>query len=211
MWPEPSTKVRGGNERVREPDLRHNGEVSPRILVGLVALAGCGAELTEPGVNPSVVPDASLARDAAVDGAVPIDARPCMGGIAAKQEPGGACFVLFLGPKTRADAELDCVALGGHLATVKTAASNAIVASLVIAIPTAFLGGNDLVAETAYVWPDGTAVSYTNWRAGEPNNGNGGFEEDCMVIQGLLGGVWDDRPCAPPPAGTGSYAYVCSY
>ncbi len=220
MWAEPSIKARTGNQGVPRSDLRHNRAVSRGFVVGLIGLVGlgglagllgCGAELNEPGVNPNVLPDATV-RDAATDAPPVIDARPCMGGMAAKQEPGGACFVLFPGPKVRAEAELDCVALGGHLATVKTAASNAIVASLVIATPSAFLGGNDLTTENAFVWPDGTAVAYTNWRTGEPNNSNGnGFEEDCMVIQGLLGGVWDDRPCAPPPVGTGSYAYVCSY
>ncbi len=180
------------------------------FLVGLVVAAGCGAELNEPDAKDNLLVDARPAIDAAV--APPVDARPCMGGSAAMQEPGGQCFVLIPGPKTRADAELDCVALGGHLATVKTAASNAIVASLVSATPSAFLGGTDVVTEGAYVWPDGTPATYTNWRVGEPNNGNmGGYEEDCIVIQGLLAGVWDDRPCAPPPIGSGSYAFVCSY
>lgn len=195
------------------PDLRHHGEVRVRFLVGLAiaATGGCGAELDDEGGPRSQLVDASTqATDAAVS--PPIDARPCTGGMAAMQEPGGQCFVLFAGPKTRANAELDCVALGGHLAAVKTAASNAIVATLTAATPAAFLGGTDVVTENAYVWPDGTAATYTNWRMGEPNNGNGGgYEEDCMVIQGMLAGVWDDRPCAPPPIGSGSYAYVCSY
>lgn len=181
------------------------------FLVGLLVAAGCGAELDEDGRPLNQTTDASTQQiDAAV--APPIDARPCTGGSAAMQEPGGQCFVLFPGPKTRANAELDCVALGGHLASVKTAASNTIVAALVSATPSAFLGGNDLATEGAFVWPDGTPATYTNWRTGEPNNGNnGGYEEDCIVIQGLLAGVWDDRPCAPPPLNTGSYAYVCSY
>jgi hypothetical protein len=33
--------------------------------------------------------------------------------------------------------------------------------------------------------------------------------EDCIVILGLLRGVWDDRPCAPPPIDTGAYSFVC--
>ncbi len=181
-----------------------------RILVGLVVAAGCGAKLADERSN--LVPDASLPSDAPVvtDGPA-VDARPCMGGAAAMQEPGGACFVLFPAPKIRSDAEADCVALGGHLAAIKTAQSNAIVAALAVSSSAAFIGGTDLTTEGTFVWPDGTGVIYTNWRAGEPNNGNGAYEEDCIVIQGLLGGVWDDRPCASPPLGSGSYAYVCSY
>ncbi len=184
-------------------------ETNARFVVAIVVAAGCGAELNE-GDKQAALPDAHTSIDAAVN--APIDAKPCMGGTGAMQEPGGQCFVLFPGPKTRADAEIDCVTIGGHLATVKTAATNAIVASLISATPSAFLGGTDTATEGAFVWPDGTAVTYTNWRTGEPNNGNGGgYEEDCIVAQGLLAGVWDDRPCAPPPLGAGAYAYVCSY
>lgn len=180
-----------------------------RFLVGLLVAAGCGAELTE-DQKQNLLPDASAGRDAAID-VPPVDARPCTGGLAAMQQPGGACYVLFPGPKVRSEAEADCVALGGHLAAIKTAATNALVATLVANSPAAFLGGTDLAAEGTFVWPDGSPAIYTNWRTGEPNNGNGSYEEDCIVIQGLLAGVWDDRPCAPPPVGSGSYAYVCSY
>ena len=183
-----------------------------RFVVGLVVVAGCGVQLTEShGTTGDASTDTRLPVDAATDGPSPIDARPCMGGTASMQEPGGSCFVLFAGPKLRAGAEADCVALGGHLATVKTAASNAIVAALVAATPSAFLGGTDVVTEGTFLWPDGSPLTYSNWRTGEPNNGQGVYEEDCIVIQGLLAGVWDDRPCAPPPVGAGSYAYVCSY
>lgn len=184
-----------------------------RIVVGLVALAGCGAELSDDDKKQQLVPDSGLTQDAAIDGPPQVDARPCMGGTASMKDPGGTCFFLVTGPKIRADAETDCIAMGGHLATIRNAQENATVASLVSATPSAFLGGTDVVTEGAFVWPDGSAVTYTNWRSGEPNNGGVGatYQEDCIVIQGLLAGVWDDRPCAPPPTGAGSYAYVCSY
>lgn len=196
--------------RATGTDLGHYGAVRAWFVVGLFATAACGAELDEDDGSKSQIVDGGLRTDAGVT--PPADARPCTGGNAALQEPGGACFVLFTTPKTRAAAELDCVALGGHLASVKTAATNAIVTTLVSTTPSAFLGGSDLATEGTFVWPDGTAVTYANWRTGEPNNGAaGGYEEDCLVIQGLLAGVWDDRPCAPPPVGAGAYAYVCSY
>lgn len=182
-----------------------------RFLVGLVVVAGCGAELSGPGggsTPDSAIP--SLIADAAIDSPSP-DARPCMGGAAHVQAPGGSCFILMTGPKPRADAEADCVALGGHLASVTSAADSAAVTTLVAATPAAFLGATDLATEGTYLWPDGTPLTFTNWRTGEPNNGNGQYQEDCLVVVGTLGGGWDDRPCAPPPAGSGSYAYVCSY
>lgn len=179
-------------------------------VVLVCALGACGAELTDPGASRDAGHDGRLV-DAPAGSDAPIDARPCMGGAAALAEPGGSCFVLFPGPKTRAAAEADCVALGGHLATIKTAATEAVVAALTLTTPAAFLGATDVGTEGAFVWPDGTPMTYSRWRTGEPNNGNGGFEEDCAVIQGTLLGVWDDRPCAPPPAGAGAYAYVCQY
>jgi hypothetical protein len=189
--------------------------VSGRFVVGLVlvVVAGCGAELTDGDNKQSLVPDSGLTIDAAIDGPPPVDARPCTGGDSHVQDPGGTCFLLLAGPKERAAAEADCIALGGHLATIRNASENATVAGLVASTASAFLGANDLATEGAFLWPDGSAVTYTNWRMGEPNNGGAGatYQEDCAVIQGLLAGVWDDRPCAPPPAGTGSYAYVCSY
>jgi len=179
-----------------------------RILVGLLAFAGCGAELADDGQKQTLTPDAGLTRDAAIDGS-PIDARPCPG----VKDPGGTCFILVTGPAVAAEAEAGCIARGGHLATIKNAQENATVTALVSTTASAFLGANDLVVEGTFRWPDGAPLTYTNWRSGEPNNGGTGatYQEDCVVIQGLLGGVWDDRPCAPPPAGAGTYAYVCSY
>ena len=179
-----------------------------RILVGLVALAGCGAELTDDGQKQNLSPDSGLTIDAP-----PIDAAPCTGGAAAMRDPGGTCYILVTGPKVRAEAEAGCVAMGAHLAKIRNAQENATVAALVATTASAFLGGNDLVTEGTFLWPDGSALTYTNWRTGEPNNGGpmATYQEDCIVIQGLLAGVWDDRPCAPPPVGAGSYAYVCSY
>ena len=50
----------------------------------------------------------------------------------------------------------------------------------------------------------------TNWNTGEPNNGAGVYEEDCIVIHGMLAGKWDDRPCAPGGAAIeGVYPIVC--
>ena len=194
--------------RARSVDLRHNTLVVVRIFVGLVALAGCGAELADDGQKQALTPDSGLTQDATIDGP-PIDAKPCTG----TKDPGGTCFILVAGPKTAAAAEADCIAMGGHLATIKDAQENATVTALVASTPSAFLGATDLVTEGTFLWPGGAPLTYTNWRSGEPNNGGTGatYQEDCVVIQGMLGGVWDDRPCAPPPTGTGSYAYVCSY
>lgn len=203
-----TTHVETNLTRARAVDPGHNRPVVVRILVGLVAFAGCGVELADDGQKQTVVPDSSLTQDAAID-APPVDARPCTG----MKDPGGTCFIFVAAPKTAVVAEADCIAMGGHLATIRTAQENATVTALVGTTAAAFIGATDLVIEGAFQWPNGGALTYTNWRSGEPNNGgpNATYQEDCVVLQGALGGVWDDRPCAPPPVGAGSYAYVCSY
>ena len=94
---------------------------------------------------------------------------------------------------------------------MRSAAQNAVVQTLVAGVEAAFLGATDAAVEGTFRWPDGSGFTFTNFRAGEPNNGGGQFQEDCVVIEGTRGGSWDDRPCAPPPVGTGSYAYVCQF
>jgi len=99
---------------------------------------------------------------------------------------------------------------GGRLVVIGSAQTNQAVTTLIGGVD-AFVGASDAAAEGTFVWSSGAGLTFTNWRAGEPNNANGNFEEDCVVVEGALGGTWDDRPCAPPPAGAGAYAYVCEY
>jgi hypothetical protein len=176
-----------------------------RPLLLLIPLLGCGARLGDPALG-----DAG-GDGRAVDGARPIDAAidatACAGGTAAAVEPvSGACYLYLATPRSRDDARTACVALGARLATVRTAAQQATITAL-IGTATAFLGATDEVTEGTYLWPDGSGLSFTAWRAGEPNNGNGAYEEDCLVAVGASAGGWDDRPCGPPVAGV--YASVC--
>lgn len=177
----------------------------------MLALAGCGAQLGE-----NVPVDAGggelTPSDAEIDAPpdAPIDARPCTGGTAAATDQNGTCFVFFPGPLTWNAAQAACVANTSQLAMIKSAQTNQVVTTL-IGTADAFVGANDRVTEMAFVWLDGTGLAgYSNWRAGEPNDGstNG---EDCMIIEGETAGTWDDRPCEPPPDGAGAYAYVCQY
>ena len=53
---------------------------------------------------------------------------------------------------------------------------------------------NDLAIEGTYGWEDGTAVNYTHWQSGEPNDSHG--DEDCVEIYtGGLAGYWNDDHC----------------
>lgn len=155
--------------------------------------------------------DAATSADAAIAPPdSPPDARLCAGGDARATDENGACFVFFSAKKTKADAAASCTSQSMHLAIIRSAATNATVQSLVVGVD-AFIGASDAVTEGQFLWPDGTGLTFTKFRAGEPNNANGQFQEDCLIIEGALGGTWDDRACAPPPVNTGVFAYVCQF
>lgn len=163
-----------------------------------------------------IAPDASIVVEAP-----PIDApvvmpdvaidtpppRPCTGGEANATDADGQCFVAFRSAavrKTRTNAQAACVALDMDLAIVKSASANATVQSLITGLD-AWLGATDTLTEGTFLWPDDTALSFTNFRAGEPNNGAGAGQEDCLLIEGARGGSWDDRGCGTV------LAYVCFF
>lgn len=67
--------------------------------------------------------------------------------------------------------EAEAVALGGHLVTLNDAAENTWVWDTFGPVNAGlFIGINDAAGEGTFVWSSGEAVTFTNWRAGEPNN-----------------------------------------
>lgn len=172
--------------------------------VAVLALGGC-AQIA--GIEAT-----TGAQDAPpVDAPSSPDAQLCLGGDARAVDPvTGGCFVYFATPMTRDAARSVCQGLGPttRLASIQSASENAVIAGL-IGTGDAFVGGSDEALEGTFVWDDGTPVQLTNWNAGEPNSGAGGFEEDCIQVIGSLNGLWNDVPCAPPPDGLGTYPFVC--
>ncbi len=188
-----------------------------RLMLGVALLGACHAELADPRISQSSQFDAATG-DAAlpIDAAPPdmaIDARACTGGQARGTDPStGSCFVYFMAPLAYAQAEAACTAIAGKLAVIKSALTNTFVLGLVGATD-AWIGATDRTTEGTFLWLDNAADplngGFTNWRAGEPNNG-GVNGEDCALIEGARMGTWDDRPCVV--TGTaGAYAYVCQY
>lgn len=49
-----------------------------------------------------------------------------------------------------------------------------------------------ILIKTGYVWSDQSAVDYTNWNSGEPNDYKG--NEDCVEYQTSTH-KWNDRNC----------------
>lgn len=182
-------------------------------LLVLAASAGCNAHLGS-DVGPNVIGADGNSADSAppppVDAAGP-DARTCLGGDAHMSD-GTSCFVFFATPKTWPQAKAACDALPGHLAKVASAGDEAIVAQVSLNADS-FLGATDAATEGTFLWEDGTPLAYTDFRTGEPNNGGGMYQEDCLVYAGKKTPPgWDDRPCTTGIVlGAGSYPYVCEY
>jgi len=185
--------------------------VGIRVAFALVPLlVGCGAKLDSGPISQAIAdaPDDHL--DAAIDAG--IDARPCTGGDANAMD-GTSCLVFVKGAVDHDTAFAACKAMNAHMVKIDSATTNAAVAKLAAGSDT-FIGATDTATEGTFVWDDGTPVVFTNYRTGEPNNGSGQYQEDCLVIEASKtpDDTWDDRPCAPVPnVGGGNYAYMCQY
>ncbi|HEY1558621.1 MAG TPA: lectin-like protein [Kofleriaceae bacterium] len=169
-----------------------------RWCLGALLLVGCGARLANTGADASAGVDAS------------VDATPCAGGDAHATAPDGSCLMWFATAKTYADAQVACRGVSAHLAYLKTAELDNAAEALCGTADT-FAGGDDLAAVGTFVWNDGTPFGYTNWEMGEPNDGNGNYNENCLVVAASRATKgWDDRPCDPSQVPTsGSFPYLC--
>lgn len=103
------------------------------------------------------------------------------------------------------DAQTVALGLGGNLATVNNLAENNWIWNLWAANRSLWIGFNDVASEGSFVWASGEVSGFTNWRPGEPNNGNnvpGQSPENWTYIYAsnvLPGGVWNDFRNLPNP------------
>lgn len=161
-------------------------------------------------------PDASIAQ-AFPDGAPVQDvadaapvAQPCTDGDTQVTGPDGeTCYMLFNTLTSWQAAQAACLGAGATLVIIDSDAEQNVVgglsASFPVGAPDLWIGASDEALENSFVWVDGTAMVFDNWRDGEPNNnGTGGAPENCTVIEGdTVDHEWDDRSCiAPAP-------YIC--
>ena len=115
---------------------------------------------------------------------------------------GTRCLQAFAVTATWNEALTACEDEGGTLARIADSSDDSLAADLVAAIssyPEFWVGYNDIDSEGTFVWSDGGAVTYTNWRSTEPNDSGG---EDCTQVE--TGGLWNDMPCD-----YSSTSYVC--
>jgi len=108
----------------------------------------------------------------------------------------GTCYEYFFQGGDWDAARVKCQLRGGDLAIIEDDIRNGVLASLVpTAFPNVWLRGTDAETEGSWTWA-GEAMTFTKWRSGEPNNGAGNGNENCMILESNLGGSWDDRSCS---------------
>jgi hypothetical protein len=115
----------------------------------------------------------------------------------------GHTYMLLAGGSW-ANAEGTAVALGGHLATVRSQAEH----DWILATWHNFqgtdidlwIGFTDQAQEGTFTWINGEPVTYTNWDTGEPNNGGtSGVPENYAVMRkNNPAAFWNDLQNAPP-------------
>jgi len=109
-----------------------------------------------------------------------------------------ACFYVNRKEKYSWKAALsDCAERGMQLASVRSQEEQDFIWGLAKGHYLWF-GINDQLEEGDFIWSDGTAVDYTNWKSGEPD-GTG----DCTYMSMWSEGKWRDSMCE------GRFGYVC--
>jgi hypothetical protein len=112
----------------------------------------------------------------------------------------------LISENTATGAELEALALGGHLATITSRAEHDFVWStwggkLGTGLGL-WIGLADQTSEGNFLWISGEPVTFTNWATGtlEPNNGRGRYQEDFVNMDSRFspGGQWNDVPDAGP-------------
>ena len=101
---------------------------------------------------------------------------------------GGHHYYCSIEAATWATAKNTCLANGGNLASISSAAENAFLANI-LTLQSAWIGGSDLAIEGTFTWCDNTAFNYQNWYPNQPNNFNG----QQHTIELLNNGQWNDQ------------------
>ncbi|XP_073339238.1 galactose-specific lectin nattectin-like [Pagrus major] len=94
------------------------------------------------------------------------------------------CFMFVNREVSWVDAESYCLRYGTNLASIHNNGEydfiREVVKSGTSRYPETWLGGNDAVKDSTWLWSDGSSFNFRGWSFGEPNN-NGGNER-CVVM-----------------------------
>ncbi|XP_016072921.1 PREDICTED: low affinity immunoglobulin epsilon Fc receptor [Miniopterus natalensis] len=100
------------------------------------------------------------------------------------------CYYFGEGAKRWIQARYACSELQGRLVSIHNQEEQDFLAKY-INKKGSWIGLRDLNTEGEFVWMDENPLDYSNWRPGEPNNGDQG--EDCVMMLGS--GQWNDAFC----------------
>ncbi|XP_060949125.1 lactose-binding lectin l-2-like [Limanda limanda] len=109
------------------------------------------------------------------------------------------CYKYVATQMTWADAEFHCVSQGANLVSIHSLDEENFVKALIKNFDHAegftWNGLSDVHKEGSWMWSDGSAVDFTFWLPGEPNNSAG--HEDCVENnQKVAEKKWNDLPCS---------------
>ncbi|XP_051767806.1 ladderlectin [Ctenopharyngodon idella] len=110
---------------------------------------------------------------------------------------GTQCFKFFSDPKSWAEAEEHCVALGGNLASIQSSLTHTFLKNFVKkqskGNTRSWIGAHDAPQAFIWFWSDGSKFEYNDWHTGEPNNG--GDAERCVEMGYGDEIRWNDARC----------------
>ncbi|KAM8754399.1 galactose-specific lectin nattectin-like [Acanthopagrus schlegelii] len=108
---------------------------------------------------------------------------------------GSSYFVVERRSLTMADAELNCIRLGGNLASIRSYGEHIWVRALIRRVLGSYratwIGLFDAIQERKWMWTDGSRIRFTRWGRGLPNRS--AAREDCTYIN--YGDYWNDYRC----------------
>ncbi|KAK2908599.1 hypothetical protein Q8A67_004436 [Cirrhinus molitorella] len=110
---------------------------------------------------------------------------------------GTQCFKYFSDLKPWAEAEKQCIDLGGNLASIPNKLSNDFLKTFVKKhakdSTRTWIGAHDATKAFVWFWSDGSKFEYSDWHTGEPNNG--GEAERCVEMGYGDEKRWNDAHC----------------
>nr|BAC54022.1 C-type lectin 1 [Anguilla japonica] len=118
----------------------------------------------------------------------------------------GCCYKHFDLLKNWREAEFYCMIRGGHLASVHSNVEYQFLRELNKASDPQdsmfWIGLTDIRKEGTWVWSDGSAVDFTTWNPGQPDDWQG--NEDCVHANVPEQKNWNDVDCSTP------YRFICA-
>ena len=110
-------------------------------------------------------------------------------------EEAGSRYAFCAIKTTWEDGRTLCETAAWHLVTIDDETENSWVADTGVSLGLGewWIGLHDHAVEGLFVWTDGSAVAYTKWDDGEPNNSG---DEDCAHQPWGGATTWNDKPCS---------------